>query len=189
MYTHILVAMDGIDAPKRVLTEAIGMAKVMDAQLTVIYVVDKSATFTYARLCEPHQMIDAERAVGRAMLDDALATMKALGVSGDTEVFETQGIADEVADGIARYAELRGVDLMVMSSYGGRGIRHTVLDSVAARLTRYSWCPVLLIREMAAAPPEGLMPPGRGEYGLDVPVLSRTLDAGQPRVGTRAYIE
>lgn len=33
------------------------------------------------------------------------------------------------------------------------------------------------------------MPPGRGEYGLDVPVLSRTLDAGQPRVGTRAYIE
>ncbi|MFM0080678.1 universal stress protein [Paraburkholderia sediminicola] len=150
MYANILVAVDGSEASKRALNEAIRMAKLARARLTAVYVIDQSAAFTYAGACDPHLLTDAERQVGRSLLDDALVKTQALGVAGDSEILETQGIAEDIANCIARCVERRGVDLVVMGTHGRRGMRRMVLGSVAERFVRHSPCPVLLVRETEA---------------------------------------
>lgn len=150
MYANILVALDGSEGSKRALNEAIRMAKLAGARLTAVCVLDQSAAFTYAGACDPHLLTDSARQVGRSLLDDALAKMQALGVAGDSEILETQGIAEDIASCIARYVERCGIDLVVMGTHGRRGMRRMVLGSVAERFVRHSPCPVLLVRETAA---------------------------------------
>ncbi|KAE8759207.1 universal stress protein [Paraburkholderia madseniana] len=150
MYANILVAVDGSEASKRALNEAIRMAKLARARLTAVYVIDQSGAFTYAGACDPHLLTDAERQVGHSLLDDALVKMQALGVAGDSEILETQGIAEDIASCIARCVERRSVDLVVMGTHGRRGMRRMVLGSVAERFVRHSPCPVLLVRETEA---------------------------------------
>ncbi|MGF6920588.1 universal stress protein [Paraburkholderia sp. 40] len=150
MYRNILVAVDGSEASKCALDEAIRMAKLASAKLTAVYAIDQSAAFTYAGACDPHLLTDAAREAGRRLLDDALVKMKALDVAGDSEIIETQGIAEDIASCIARCVERRGADLVVMGTHGRRGMRRMVLGSVAERFVRHSPCPVLLVRESAA---------------------------------------
>jgi nucleotide-binding universal stress UspA family protein len=149
MYENILVAVDGSEASKRALGEAIRMAKLAGAKLTAVYVIDHSAAFTYAGAVAPYQLTEAARQVGFSLLDDALATMKTLGVDGESDILETQGIGEDIASCIARCVAQRGVDLVVMGTHGRRGMSRMVLGSVAERFVRNSPCPVLLVREPA----------------------------------------
>jgi nucleotide-binding universal stress UspA family protein len=146
MYENIVVALDGSEASKRALNEAIRMAKLANARLTAVYVLDQSAAFTYAGACDPHLLTDAARQVGRSLLDEAREKMTALSVVGDTEIIETQGIAEDIASCLSRCVEDRGADLVVMGTHGRRGMRRMVLGSVAERFVRHSPCPVLLVR-------------------------------------------
>jgi nucleotide-binding universal stress UspA family protein len=75
--------------------------------------------------------------------------MNELNVPGHSEIIETLGIAEDIASCIARYVNAHGVDLVVMSTHGRRGMRRMVLGSVAERFVRQSPCPVLLVRERA----------------------------------------
>jgi nucleotide-binding universal stress UspA family protein len=151
MYTSILVAIDGSEASKCALSEAIRMARLARAKLTAVYAIDQSAAFTYAGACDPDLLTAAARQVGRGLLDDALAKMKALDVQGDAEIIETHGIAEDIANCIARCAERRGADLVVTGSHGRRGMQRMVLGSVAERFVRHSSCPVLLVRQQGDA--------------------------------------
>ena len=149
MYTNILVAVDGSEASKRAVSEATQLAKLSRCTLTAVYVIDQSAAFTYAGACDPHLLTDAARQVGVSLLNEALAQMRELNVVGDTEIVETQGIAEDIASALMRCAERRGVDLVVMGTHGRRGLRRMVIGSVAERFVRHATCPVLLIREPA----------------------------------------
>ncbi|RDJ99765.1 universal stress protein [Paraburkholderia lacunae] len=150
MYATILVAVDGSEASKRAVDEGIRMAKLSGGKLTAVYVLDQSAAFTYAGACDPHLLTDTARQVGRGFLDEACAKMQALGVAGDSEIVETQGIAEDIASCLARCAERRGAELVVMGTHGRRGMRRMVIGSVAERFVRHATCPVLLIREASA---------------------------------------
>jgi nucleotide-binding universal stress UspA family protein len=59
-----------------------------------------------------------------------------------------------VADVLARHAQQRRPDLMVMSTHGRGGLRRAWLGSVADALVRVAPCPVLLVRPVDA-PAEG----------------------------------
>jgi nucleotide-binding universal stress UspA family protein len=48
MYKDILVALDGSNASKGALKEAIRMTKLADATMTAVYVLDRFAMFTYS---------------------------------------------------------------------------------------------------------------------------------------------
>jgi nucleotide-binding universal stress UspA family protein len=147
MYANIVVALDGSEASKRALSEAIQLAKLSRGSLTAVYVVDQSAAFTYAGACDPHLLTDAARQVGVTLLHSALAQMRELNVPGDTEIVETQGISEDVPSALLRCVQRRGADLVVMGTHGRRGLRRMVIGSVAERFVRYATCPVLLIRE------------------------------------------
>ncbi|MGC2964542.1 nucleotide-binding universal stress UspA family protein [Paraburkholderia sp. GV068] len=151
MYANIVVALDGSDAAKRALSEAIQLAKLSRGKLTAVYVLDQSAAFTYAGACDPHLLTDAARQVGTTLLHAALEQMRELNVVGDTEIVETQGIAEDIAGALLRCAQRRGADLVVIGTHGRRGLRRMVIGSVAERFVRCATCPVLLVREPADA--------------------------------------
>ncbi|OWJ57207.1 universal stress protein [Paraburkholderia caledonica] len=151
MYANVVVALDGSQAAKHALSEAIQLTNLSRGKLTAVYVLDQSAAFTYAGACDPHLLTDAARQIGTTLLHDALHQMRELNVVGDSEIVETQGFAEDIASALLRCVQRRGADLVVMGTHGRRGFRRMVLGSVAERFVRHTTCPVLLVREPADA--------------------------------------
>lgn len=51
-------------------------------------------------------------------------------------------------DEIRRFAELEGVDVIVIATHGWTGLRHIVMGSVAERVVRHSSIPVLSVKPL-----------------------------------------
>jgi nucleotide-binding universal stress UspA family protein len=51
---------------------------------------------------------------------------------------------------IVEYADANGFDLIVMGTHGRGGVAHLLIGSVAERVVRTAFCPVLTVREMGA---------------------------------------
>jgi len=66
-------------------------------------------------------------------------------VGEDVHVTEVVRVGTPV-DEIRRFAELEGVDVIVIASHGWTGLRHILLGSVAERVVRHSSVPVLTVK-------------------------------------------
>ena len=64
----------------------------------------------------------------------------------DVEIELLHEIDEHPAEAIVRSAELRGHDLIVMSSHGRRGLRKLILGSQTAEVLVHTTIPVLVIR-------------------------------------------
>jgi len=151
MYTKIMVAMDGSPTSKQALDEGLKMAGLCGARLFAVYVVDKSSLFIYAGQIDPNALIEEIRRDGTAVLRDAERSIAHAAVNGETELVETEGLGEDVAQRLQRYVDEHAIDLAVVGTHGRRGIRRMVLGSVAERFMRASSGPVLLVRGDDAA--------------------------------------
>ncbi|AIO30928.1 universal stress family protein [Burkholderia cenocepacia] len=151
MYEKIMVAVDGSASSKQALAEALKLAKAGGAQLSIVYVVDKSVLFTYAGRFDPHALVEEIRSDGAKVLREAEQLVAQAGASGEAELVETESIGEDVAERLQRYVKEHRIDLAVVGTHGRRGFRRVLLGSVAERFLRGSNCPVLLIRGGAAA--------------------------------------
>jgi nucleotide-binding universal stress UspA family protein len=82
---------------------------------------------------------------GEAMLQEAKALAKSLGVETETQLCELGG--GRVAEAIVQEARDAGCDLIVIGTHGRRGLSRALLGSDAERVLRQSPVPVLLVRE------------------------------------------
>ncbi|MBF5011286.1 universal stress protein [Burkholderia pseudomultivorans] len=151
MYEKIMVAVDGSVSSKQALAEALKLAKAGGAQLSIVYVVDKSVLFTYAGRFDPHALVEEIRSDGTKVLREAEQFVAQAGANGEAELVETESIGEDVAERLQRYVKEHRIDLAVVGTHGRRGFRRVLLGSVAERFLRGSSCPVLLIRGGAAA--------------------------------------
>ncbi|KWI44245.1 universal stress protein UspA [Burkholderia pseudomultivorans] len=151
MYGKIMVAVDGSASSKQALAEALKLAKAGGAQLSIVYVVDKSVLFTYAGRFDPHALVEEIRSDGTKVLREAEQFVAQAGANGEAELVETESIGEDVAERLQRYVKEHRIDLAVVGTHGRRGFRRVLLGSVAERFLRGSSCPVLLIRGGAAA--------------------------------------
>jgi nucleotide-binding universal stress UspA family protein len=147
MYKDILVAMDGSNASKGALKEAIRMAKLADGTVTVAYVLDRFAMFAYSANYDQFAMVEALRAEGDRILADAHKQATESNVACKVDTAETDNISEDVASCLQRYVQGHSVDLVVMGTHGRRGMRRMMIGSVAERFLRFSTCPVLLVRD------------------------------------------
>ncbi|KVN18672.1 universal stress protein [Burkholderia stagnalis] len=152
MYTRIMVAMDGSTSSRRALEEGLKMAGLCHARVSAVYVVDKSAVFTYPGRLDPNALIEADRRAGVAVLHDAERTIARAAVNGETELVETECLGEDIAERLQRYVDDHAIDLAVVGTHGRRGVRRMVIGSVAERFLRESRCPVLLMRGDDAPP-------------------------------------
>lgn len=152
MYRKILLAVDGSDASKRAVEEALRIAALAHARVHALFVVSKWGLAPYAGYYEPEALGTVLREDGRIALEAVRAAMAARGISGDIEIDETVNAADDIPSCLERCVQRQNIDLVVMGTHGRRGASRIVLGSVAEGLLRISTCPVLLVRSARVEP-------------------------------------
>jgi nucleotide-binding universal stress UspA family protein len=144
----VLVPVDGSPGGALALGAAVGLAEASGASLRLLQVVVPIPNFIYRGYAFNGETYvdpawDEEARLSAQTYVDGLAVrLRGGGLAVDTEVL----IAPSVASAIADVAEVRGVDLIVMSTEALTGAARAVLGSVADAVVRTARCPVLLLR-------------------------------------------
>jgi nucleotide-binding universal stress UspA family protein len=146
-FSKILAAVDGSEESFRAAKYAVELAKMHNAQLIaltvnpfpVLYSIDKS-------LSERSKEQSQEES---KMFFDRIATYGAdiAGKQGGIQL--RSDLIDSpvpVERAIVDYAEKENVDLIVVGSTGKTGWKKVLLGSVASGVTKYSTCPVLVVK-------------------------------------------
>jgi nucleotide-binding universal stress UspA family protein len=159
-YRHILVAVDGSETAAAGLDEAIRFARLTQASLHVVHMVDaleRASGFetcdTYANEVVPHM-----RAAGQAVLKAAEERAAAHGITANARLIEAS--ASNTAESILQAAQTVQADLIVLGTHGRRGLDRAFAGSDAEQVVRRAQVPVLLVRL-----PAGLATAGQVEAG------------------------
>lgn len=152
MYRKILVPIDGSPTSDRALVEAARLARLCDAQLCLLHVVDPITHMTgferpeaYVRDIHPQLIKGGETMLGRAR-DTVLGAEPSLQVTLDLQ--ESHG--ERTWETILARARAFGADLMVLGTHGRRGFDRVLMGSDAEQVVRHADMPVLLVRPRAA---------------------------------------
>jgi len=138
---HILLATDFSKNARTAFPQAVSLARLWGAELTLVYVV---------------QRFPLDALLGTEVTRNTAAILSEQGKIELTELARslssTEGlkIGTQVCFGqpfqeITRIAEDLNVGLIVLATHGHTGIRHAYLGSVAERVVQHASCPVLVV--------------------------------------------
>ncbi|MDQ2054138.1 universal stress protein [Halobellus sp. H-GB7] len=142
MYDTILVPTDGSDGMARVAEHAIHLARLSEATLHVLHVVDTSAVPLDAHSQSVQEGIEE---AGRTSVAEIHDRATDVGIYAITAV--QYGTPHQE---ILAYADENDVDLVVLGTHGRTGLPHVLLGSVAERVVQHSEVPVLTVRTSPA---------------------------------------
>jgi nucleotide-binding universal stress UspA family protein len=143
-YKHILVPLDGSELAELALADAFGIAKLNQAQVTLLQVIPPIEHVFNADTAYPiyiDQQWEYQVTLALQYLQDVCTRVECKKVTVSTRV--EQGPA---ADTIIDYAHQHPIDLIVMATHGRSGLRRWVYGSVADKVLRGADLPVLLVR-------------------------------------------
>ena len=146
MYKRILVPVDGSEASRKGLDQAIKLAKSTGAKLKLVHVVNEllfDPGYVPSLYSEP--AIRALREAGQAVLRASVDEATAQAMTPESELIETLGI--RAADAIVDQAGQWPADLIVMGTHGRRGLQRLAMGSDAELVLRRSPVPVLMVRQ------------------------------------------
>lgn len=139
---HLLVPIDNSLYSLSALQYAEEIAKIFNAEITVLHVIDRGERVGSA--LEDKSRQETEQTVQkrmRGMIANLLVEYHLVPQSLRIEVrFGTPEKA------IVRTAAEMRVDLIVMSTHGRTGLRHVLMGSVAEAVVRKALCPVLTVK-------------------------------------------
>ncbi len=145
MYQHILVPTDGSKLSDAAVKEAVGLAKLLDAKVTLLHVVPEKIWPVYAEsavLIENYsrnEMRAESKRQAEVLLEKAA---KKAGVAVNT----VQMFSDVPYEAIIKTATKQKCDLIVMSSHGRKGFAGFLLGSETQKVLTHSKVPVLVVR-------------------------------------------
>jgi nucleotide-binding universal stress UspA family protein len=129
---QFLVPLDLDTQTDAVLEAALTLAQKVQAGLILLHVRDERTLNLWAYTAQ------AEGDVHRA-LEHLLARVHAAGLDGECVL--VHGVPWRE---IVMMAKTRQIDLIVMGTHGRRGVSRVLLGSVAKKVRRHGWCPVLV---------------------------------------------
>lgn len=143
MFHRILVAIDGSEHARRALSEAIDLARLAKAKLTVISVHQRPSTLMVGGPIVPPvdfgELDLALQSEHAQLLDSALEQVP-------DEVSVTKVLAEGApAPAILAQAQKDDSDLIVMGSRGRGGMASMLLGSVSHQVLQHSGVPVLVV--------------------------------------------
>lgn len=144
LFKKILIPTDGSEYTKAAIAQGLELARLMDAQVTALYVVDQTSFVNFpmdSTVVSIYSVLEKE---GKDAVDYVLAEGQKKGVKVEAMVEEGSPVK-KIVDAARTH------DLVVMGTLGRTGISKLLLGSVAERVVRYAPCPVLVVR---AAPKE-----------------------------------
>jgi nucleotide-binding universal stress UspA family protein len=137
---HVLLATDFSDHSAMAFPWAQALAERLDAQLTLMHVVERFAMLgREITRATSRRLVDA----ARARLGELAATLKRADGRSPELAVRYGNPFDEIIGG----AKELGASLIVLATHGYTGLKHACLGSVAERVVRHAHCPVLVVRE------------------------------------------
>jgi len=145
MYKQILCPVDGSDTSNCGMTEAINLAKAIQAKVRFLYIVDTFYPMLDGmEVGNMTEIIDGLREHGKAMLEQTKLSALAQGVEADTVILEND--LNRVSTIIVTHAKECRADLILMGTHGRRGLSHLLMGSDAEAVIRTSPVAVLTVR-------------------------------------------
>ncbi len=138
---RILVPTDGSDNSVRAAEYAVSVAKMLGAEIIVVYVVDTVVLDQIARMSERDSAERELKGDGERYLKYIVNLANSEGVKASSLLAKGRPYEQ-----IVHLAKGLKMDLIVMGTYGRRGAERILIGSVAERVIEYSVCPVLVIR-------------------------------------------
>ncbi|MDO1510577.1 MULTISPECIES: universal stress protein [unclassified Neisseria] len=151
MYKHLVVAVDGSATALNALQHASELARVGNAQLTLVHVANPAEYMALAPEFLQHESYEAAAiAQGNEVLEFAEKSAKEKGVANVAKhlLVANKG-AREMAQELVDYADEQGADLLVLGTHGRSGLMHLLMGSFAETVMRQSHLPLLVIRSVS----------------------------------------
>lgn len=145
MFKHILIATDGSKLAERAAAQGLGLAKAINAKVTVITVTEPWTAFLGGEgaIAFPVDEYDMGAAANASRILAAISEM----AKKQEVACTTAHIKDQFpAEGIVAACQSHGCDLIVMASHGRRGLAKLLLGSQATKVLTMSSVPVLICR-------------------------------------------
>jgi nucleotide-binding universal stress UspA family protein len=150
MYANILLSTDGSDVARKGVKHGIGLAKALNAKVTIITVTEPLPVGLGGAIASgwvpPREMFDRFDAACKEragkVLDEARAMAEQIGISA--ELLHVPNAHPATA--IIETAKSRGCDLIVMASHGRRGLRKLWLGSQTSEVLADGSVPMLVVR-------------------------------------------
>ncbi len=138
---NILIPTDGSDYSLRAAEYGISIAKLLGAQIMVVYVMDEVVLEQISRTSEREEVERELKNDGQRYINYVLTLAEKEGVKAASIIAKGRPFEQ-----IVHIAKGLKMDLIVMGTYGLRGSERILIGSVAERVIEYSSCPVLVIK-------------------------------------------
>jgi nucleotide-binding universal stress UspA family protein len=143
-YKHILVPLDTSELAELALADALGVAKLSQAEITLLHVVAPIEDVLITDTEHPiyiDQQWEAKRILALEYFEHICTRMNCEGIK-----INRAAEMGQPAEVIINYARYYPVDLIVMATHGRSGFKRLVYGSVADKVLRGADVPVLLVR-------------------------------------------
>ncbi len=146
----ILLAMDGSEPSFRAAKHAIHLAKVENAEVTALHVLENvkqggviglRARYGDIKIVKAFLKYSEEKA--RHWMEKVEEEAKSNGVKVKTEIIPDQS---SKAEEILKFAEKNKIDIIIIGTRGLTGFKKMILGSVANAIVGNAKCPVLIIK-------------------------------------------
>jgi len=145
VFSRIVVGTDGSDTAAQAVREAIDLAKLAGAQLTVVSAYEPVSK---RRLQDEGEGAPADVAHEIGPREDVNLVLNAAAAEAKKEGIEVQThpVEGDPAEGILDVAEKTGADLIVVGNKGMTGARRFLLGSVPNNISHHAPCSVIIVR-------------------------------------------
>jgi len=138
-YTSILVPFDGSEFSRKALLRAIELAKIDSGKITVLYTIPR-----YEEMVEFYRSESIKKSLSQEA-EKVIEQARKIAADAGTQVGAVirEGHA---ADEIVREADQRENDLIVMGTYGWRGMNKAIMGSTTNRVIMHASTPILVVK-------------------------------------------
>ncbi len=139
-FERILIATDGSDNAKAAAIQGLVLAKLMDAEVTAVSVVDIGEPYTGKGL----RRSDVDNYP--LLAEEASANVEQVSKEGEEMGVAVKKLVRKGTPANEIISVSKDYDLIVMGTLGRTGLSHFLVGSVAEKVVRFASCPVLVIR-------------------------------------------
>ncbi len=141
---RILVPIDGSDYSMRAAKYAIEIARLQNAEIFCIHIIQK-LPYSYESIGSAiEEYIESIKIQARSWFDKITEMAKIEGIKSiTTDIFID---VRSITDSIINYAYDKSIDIIILGTKGRTGLQRILLGSVASGILQHAHCAVLIVR-------------------------------------------
>ena len=150
--TRIMVAIDGSEESMAAATHAVTMARIYDAELVTLTVINtqpwfySSTPYGWADNQTMEKVHEKDREEAQHWLNQIKANAEDIGI----KIISTKTLmvptTSSTSAAIVNYAEQNNVDIIILGTRGRSGLKKMLLGSTALGVLTYAHCPVMVVK-------------------------------------------